>query len=340
LSFFARLFNRRSKASIAHLNYRFLNAIPRDWNHSGDFEKQLTATLLRHLDNGADIDTQDGLGWSALTRLAIWGYTMPAIALLERKADVNLKDKCNMTAIWGAVQNNNIELLKCMFDKGATALDQKFISSGLMAAAIRGQVHGQEDREKKIACIEMLIQKGLSIGPNDKPSAWRYPYLAPYCPGLAEAKEIEAACETGDIAKIRDLAAKGFKPDILAEFGQDTPLFKAARKGDIGMMAELIKLGSDLNIMCSWSDRTPLMAAAESGKMEAFELLVDSGVEIAAHVRYERHSYDEPGHSYPDLFQSARAGGPAMVQRVGELFEPTIILQRRAKVMRPLRFRT
>jgi hypothetical protein len=340
MSFFTRLYNRRSKASIENLNTRFLNAIPRDWDHSEAFERQLTKTLLRFLDDGADIDTQDSLGWSALSRLATWGYTIPAIALVERGAGINLQDKCSMTAIWGAAQNNSVDLLKCLLDHGATALDQKFISSGLMGAAVGGRVNGRVDQEKKIACVEMLIGQGLVIGPGEKPSAYRFPYLAPYCPGLAEAKEIEAAWETGDIAKISALAAKGFKPDILAEFGLDAPLFRAAQKGDVATMKELIRLGSDLNIMCCQSDMTPLMAAAESGNLEALELLVDSGADITPHVRYERDSYDEPGHSYPDVYAAAQTGGPAMVQRVNELFAPTVVVQRRARVMKPLRFGT
>ncbi len=337
MSFLARLYNRRSQASISELNTGFLNAIPREWDHSEAFERQLTRTLLNFVDRGADIDTQDHLGWSALTRLAIWGYTLPAIALIERGANINLKDNCHGTALSGAVQNNNAALLKCMLDHGADSLDQKFLSTSIMGAAVGGSVNGQEDKEKKIACVEMLIAKGLAIGPDEKPSAYRYPYLAPYCPGLAEAKEIEAACETGDIAKMKELAAKGFKPDMLADFGLDTPLFQAARKGDVAMMKELIALGSNLSILCPRSDMTPMMAAAGSGNPEALELLVDSGAELTPHVRYERHAYDEPGHSRPDLYAAARAGGPQMEQRVKELFAPTIVLQRKAKIMKPLR---
>ena len=340
MSLVKKLFNRRSEASIRDLNNRFLNAVTREWDHTEAFEKQLMTTLLDMLDDGADINTQDNLGWSALSRLAIWGYTLPAIALIERKADVNLKDKCDMTALSGAAQNSNAELLKALLDKGATSFDQTFISTSLMGVAVGGRVNGEEDQEKKIACVEMLVAKGLSIGPNEKPNAYRHSYLAPYCPGLAEAREIEAACEAGDIAKIRELAEKGFKPDLLAEFGQDTPLFKAALKGDVMMMAELIKLGSDQNIMCSGSDKTPLMAAAESGKLEAVELLIDSGVDIVPHLRYERDSYDEPGHSRPDLYAAARTGGPEMEKRVKELFSPSIAVLRRTKIMKPLRLAT
>ena len=340
MSFFKKKFNRRSEASIRELNDKFLHAIPRDWDHSEAFERKLTATLLDFIDRGADIDAQDNLGWSALTRLAIWGYTIPAIALIERGASVDAQNKCGTTALMGAAQNNNAELMKCILDKSVAVLDQRFLGHGVMDTAVWGRVNGQEDREKKIACVEMLIAKGLSIGANEKPSAYGFPYLAPYCPGLAEAREIEAACETGDVAKLKELAEKGFKPDCLAEFGQDTALFKAARKGDVATMAELIKLGSDLNIMCRASDRTPLMAAAESGNLDAVELLIDSGVEFKAHIRSERDSYDEPPHSRPDVFSSARTGGPQMVARMWEIFGPTVTLQRRAKIMKPLRLGT
>lgn len=242
-----------------------------------------------------------------------------------------------MTALWGAVQNSNAELLRAMLAKGAGAFDQKFMRSGLMGCAAGGRVNGEENPEKKTECVKMLIEAGLTFGPDDKSAAWPHSYLAPYCPGLAEAKEIEAACEAGDIAKIKELAEKGFKPDILAEFNQDTPLFRAAKKGDVAMMRELIKLGSDLNIMCAWSNQTPLMAAAESGKMEALELLVDAGVDLVPHVRYERHAYDEPGHSDPDLYMAARQGGAEIKKRVDELLNPGIVLQRRTTIMKPLR---
>ncbi|TAL28356.1 MAG: hypothetical protein EPN97_14565 [Alphaproteobacteria bacterium] len=332
-----KLYNRRSEESIRDLNYKFLNAIPREREPTEEFERKVLANLLDFLDKGADIDAKDGQGWTALHRLAIWGYTIPAIALIERGADVNMDNKCNMTGLWGAAQNSNAVLLKLMLEKGAKNLDQKFMSSGLLGCAVGGRVDGKDDPEKKIACIEMLIKAGLAFGPNDKPGAWHYHYLAPYCPGLAEAKEIDAAVEAGDIAKIKELAAKGFKPDILAEFRQDTPLFRAAKKGDVPMMAELIKLGSDLNILCSCSDKTPLMAAAESGQMEALELLVDNGVELDTHYRYERTAYDEPPHIPPNLYSSAYEGGPGMKQRVDELLAPTVVMQRRTKIMKPLR---
>ena len=335
------MFNRLSPGALADLNRKFLCAIQQQWDHSEATETQLTKRLLDMLDSGADINAQDNLGWSALTRLAMWDYTKTAIALLDRDADVNAKGNWGTTALQGAAQNNNAELMKLLLDKGATVPDQKEEDSRLMCAAVGGgRINGEADREKKIACVEMLIEKGLKIGPYEKSSAWQYPYLAPYCPGLAEAKEIEAAIEAGDVAKITELAEKGFKPDLLAEFGQDTGLFKAARKGDIAMMTEMIRLGSDLSIMCPYSDRTPLMAAAESGKLEALELLVDSGAEIAAHVRCERLSYDEPPHYQPDLYSSAQAGGPQMAERVAELFAPGIAVQRRTKIMKPLKWGT
>ncbi|MEZ0224092.1 MAG: ankyrin repeat domain-containing protein [Alphaproteobacteria bacterium] len=338
MSFITKLFNRRSEESIRDLNSRFLNAVPRDRENSEEFERNVLKTLEGFLDAGADIDTKDHLGWTALTRLAIWGYTIPALALVERGADTGVRSKGDTTALQGAAQNSNVELMRLILSKSANALDAEFTSGRVMGAAIGGRVNEQEDKEKKIACIEMLIERGFTIGPDDKPSAWHYPYLAPYVPGLAEAKEIEAAVEAGDIEKIKELAEKGFKPDILAEFGQDTPLFKAAKKGDAAMMAELIKLGSDLNIMCHWSNQTPLMAAAESGRMEALELLVDAGVDLVPHVRYERHSYDEPGHSDPDLYMAAREGGPEIKKRVDDLLNPaSITLQRRTTIMKTLR---
>jgi ankyrin repeat protein len=332
-----KLFNRRSEESIQRLNRDFLSAIPRDWDHSEAFERELQKKLVEFLDKGADIDAKDGLGWTALARLAIWGYTLPAIALLERKADVNVSDNCNMTAVWGAAQNSNAALLKAMLDKGANMLDQKFMDSGLLGCAAGGRVNGEEDIEKKIACVEMLLAKGLVFKDRDKRTAWHYAYLAPYIPGFAEAKEMETAARTGDLAKVRELLAAGVQPDCLDEYGQDTPLFIASSRGDIPMMEALIKRGADLNIMCACSDQTPLMAAAKSGKMEALELLVESGADIAVHYRYERDSCDEPGHSRPNLYTSAKTGGPAIEQRVEELLGPSIALRRRTTIMKPLR---
>jgi ankyrin repeat protein len=339
MSFLKKLFNRRNDASIRDLNSRFLNAIPREREPTEEFERKVMASLVELLDKGADIDAKDHLGWSALMRLAIWGYTIPAIALIERGADTGARSHGDTTALQGAAQNSNAQLLKLMVSEDMGAADQKCMSSRLLGSAMGGRVNGEEDREKKIECIDMLLAKGFTFdNPGDQSSAYHcYPYLASYFPGLAEAKEMEAAVRAGDVGKVKELVAGGLKPDCLADFGQDTPLFIAASMGDLPMMEELVKAGADLNIMCSRSDKTPLMAAAESGKIAALDLLVDKGVDIATHYRSERSAYDEPPHIRPNLLDSARKGGPGMTKRLDELRAPTVVLQRRTRIMKPLR---
>lgn len=332
-----RLYNRRSKDSIRELNWKFLGAIPRDWDHAEASDQALAEKLVEFVDNGADIDTQDNIRWTALSRLAIWGYTKAAAALIERGASIDPNDQGGLMAWVGAAQNNNVELLRLLLSKAGDKFDLQSLRAGFLGTVASGCVNGQEDQEKKIACIEMLLEKGVTFDPRDKATAYNYPYLTPYVPGLAEAKEMEAAVEAGDLNKVKELLDGGLNPDCLAEYGQDTPLFKAAVKGDLLMMEELIRRGANINIVCSWSDRTPLMAAAESGKLAAVELLVNYGVDIDPRYRYERTAYDEPPHIPHNLYDSAREGGQEMQQRIAELTAPTVVMQRRARIMKPLR---
>jgi len=92
---------------------------------------------------------------------------------------------------------------------------------------------------------------------------------------------LTAACERGDVDRVRALIEAGHDPNCLDDFGR-LGLTAACRGGHLGCVRMLLELGADANAVereDAFPDegRSPLAAAAEMGHLEVVELLLSVG---------------------------------------------------------------
>ncbi len=80
----------------------------------GDFEG-----VKKAIENGADVNARNEIGWTPLHLASYWGCTKIAKLLIENKADVNAKDVCGNTPLHLASRYNNLEIVKLLIEKGA-----------------------------------------------------------------------------------------------------------------------------------------------------------------------------------------------------------------------------
>jgi ankyrin repeat protein len=142
----------------------------------------ISAVLKRHTDlaknlieNGADLNQKDNNGVTALMRVAQYGYdyqddyvyfgydnweqdynNMKDIAriLIEKGADLNLKDNDGFNALMWAVQNDNYDIAKILIENGA---DLNLKDKGGLTAFMWAARLGDENIGK------MLIEKGADL---------------------------------------------------------------------------------------------------------------------------------------------------------------------------------
>ncbi len=76
-------------------------------------------TMKLLLDKGADINSQNDFGWTALMEASLWGRLAVVNVLVNRNADVNVKDNWGVTALTLASSNGHTAVIKLLKDHGA-----------------------------------------------------------------------------------------------------------------------------------------------------------------------------------------------------------------------------
>ena len=122
-------------------------------------------------------------------------------------------------------------------------------------------------RERNVAEVEMLIDKGANIDATD--DLGRTPlYLA-------------ALHGYGDVVDL--LLAKGANAKKGASWkGYDTPLHVASAQGHEEIVRHLVARGTDVNIK-NWAGQTPLLYASWGGRTSVVDFLIAHGADV--HVR-------------------------------------------------------
>lgn len=198
-----------------NLNAKLLNAIQ---NHD-------ETTAVEMIQNGAKPDARSKRGIPALIMAASRKQTAVVEALLDKKADVNIRatDKEKgieqITALHVAATNGHVEILQLLLDRGGNVNAQdKSGLTPLMAAAELGNT----------VAVILLIDKKADVNLQD------YDGLTP----------LFLATVTGQLDVARILLENGAQPD-LADDQFTTPLMIAAQQGDVELVKLLLEKGAN-----------------------------------------------------------------------------------------------
>ena len=242
-------------------------------------ELALVKTLL---DQGADLNTKDEYGRTALTEAAGRGDLETVRLLLDKGADLNTNASSGWPALTEAAGRGDLETVRLLLDKGAPvdAKDRNG-STALMQAA----VHGPKGRPE---VVRLLLDKGVDLNAKDKQGwtalMWGVWYSRPGVvePLLDNGADVNAKDRNGSTA----LMQAGARDHQLKEkwynelWNELRWLFRGKVWGpsyplganDPQIVKLLLDKGADLNA----KDRngwTALKRAQERGATEIVELL-------------------------------------------------------------------
>jgi uncharacterized protein len=201
------------------------------------------------------------------------GDRTAAIALIERRADVNEAEADGTTALHYAAHNNDLQLVERLLRAGAKA-DAKndFGATPMSEAALTGNA----------ALMEVLIKGGADVeSPNgDGQTA------------------LMIVARTGSVDAARVLLARGANVNAVEKWRGQTALMWAAAQGQPAMVRELVARGANVNARSTvngWQRQvtaepraiyrpagglTPLLYAAREGCVECITILADAGADL------------------------------------------------------------
>ncbi len=180
--------------------------------YNGDIE---IARLL--LDKGANINVKDNDGDTPLTSVAANGNFELAKVLIDRGADLNAQG--NYTPLAAAILNGKIELVKLMIDKGANVNINGKMSGPINVAASKGNVD----------IAKLLVNKSADINAKDS---------------NGNSALINASYQ-GHMAMVKFLLDKGADINIKGKYG--TAIENAALQNNKDIVQLLESKGAKVN---------------------------------------------------------------------------------------------
>lgn len=197
----------------------------------------------------------------------VQGDSATAKRLLEAEPFlVNACDRNGATPLHIAAEENNIELVVWLLEKGGGA------------------------RKKDLHGLTPLDRAALAAYPSNQ-NAQRFPAIARLLLGRGAEITIHAAVALGDGARVRELVQA--EPELVRRIGRSGGLLSlAVNHGQLEIVRLLLDLGADVDERIvleeletptpSWG--TPLWYAALAGRLEIAELLLDRGADPNANV--------------------------------------------------------
>ena len=126
-----------------------LNERLRDAAHQGDLQN-----VKECLSSGAEINSRNSRGWSAITQAASWGRLKVLLTLIRNGADIELPTNTGQTALTEAARWGHVELVRKLLDFGAK-IEHKTIT-GYTALSWSA-------RWGKLDVLSLLLQRGANI---------------------------------------------------------------------------------------------------------------------------------------------------------------------------------
>jgi len=207
------------------------------------------------LNKGANVDVKDNDGRTPLLWAAENRHEAVVRLLLDKGASVDAKDNNSRTPLLWAAENGYEAIMRLLLDKGANidAKDNNGRTPLLWA-----------DRNGHEAIMRLLLDKGANIDAKDN-NGWT-PLLW--------------AFQNGHEAIVRLLLDKGANVDAKDNDGR-TPLLWAAEDRHEAVVRLLLDKGASVDAKDN-NDRTPLLWAAKNKHEAIVRLLLDKGASVDA----------------------------------------------------------
>ncbi|KIH91045.1 ankyrin repeat-containing protein [Sporothrix brasiliensis 5110] len=219
----------------------------------------LTSVVEDMLKTGkVDINKCDAHGNTALHHAAKEGHTAIVWLLLDKGADIYVRNRFDDTAFRDAADNGHTETVKLLLDNGADINVRSIHGyTALHVAAIR------DDSE----IVQLLLKEGADVNARDS-DRWT---------------PLHRAAEGRSNKIFRLLLDNGADIHVRSKDGE-TPLWYAAYFGNSEMVRLLLEKGANVDVLNRWGESilhyTADNHAAENGHTEALGLLLAKGADI------------------------------------------------------------
>ena len=240
------------------------------------------------LSKGADIDSRDHDGETALIRAAMMNHPEAAEFLIEKGADVNAADRNNKTPLmYASKHERSSRIIFQLLHNGARVNDQNdYGQTALMEAVKNGRTETARILLENNADIHLKNKSGEAAYMLARDKEIKILFLKKGIPydinqkNEFENTELMNAIQDDDLNYTQLLLknAANANVNIQSKYGE-TALMIAARKKDIAFLKLLIQHGAKVNIKDKY-ETTALMIASRAGHISHIELLIKNGAKL------------------------------------------------------------
>lgn len=252
-------------------------------------ERPLTR-LQALLDKGADINSMDVGGYTALTLAAYYGYGDAVVLLLRNGADVNMCGSREWPPLHWACEQKETAVVQLLIENGADVNANKNGWTAMLLAA----------KKECLPIVQSLLENGANINAQDYHGRRALHWAAGAGHRnmvwlLAEKKaDLNAVDRWGRTALLWAIGNMQAEAFLLLDIGADaearardgsTALHLAAFKGEAAIAQQLLKRGASIEAKTR-DNFTPLHIAAFMGCEEVAQVLLRSGANVEAEAQW------------------------------------------------------
>ena len=209
---------------------------------------------------------------ASLMRAAEDGYVDGVQKLIQAGADVNRRNRYDLTALILAANDGHYECIELLLNAGgdATAQGTSKFGRALIAAV----------KSNNIRCVQLLVDAGADVNAHGIERSRDDPRL---CDSYSV---ISLASHHGYTDIVELLLKRG--ANVNETNGMRTGLYEASANGHYDTMELLIKAGADVNAECYDNSltETVLLMAVRYGFFEGVDLLIRSGADVNKVPKY------------------------------------------------------
>ena len=229
------------------------------------------------LEQGADVNTPQADGTTALHWAVYWDHGDSAELLIRAGARVNAANDLGVTPLWTACENGSAAMVRRLLEAGANP--NAALSSGetlLMTAARTGNAD----------VVEQLLARGADVNAAEHAYGQQTALMWAVAQQHADVVDVllahgaDVAARSNGWTEVVKTSRQTANPAYIMDLQQGgyTPLLFAARVGDLASAKLLVAAGADVN------DRAPsgtsaVVVAAHSGHGELAAFLLENGAD-------------------------------------------------------------